>query len=80
MDFYDIMSAGNKTCHVCDVLAQEQSCLAYLIGRLPVQPKERYVSWAEHVEINKYQPKALYAEARMCVGTKNEKSPKNTHK
>ena len=35
--------------HKCDVLAQEQLCLSYLIGRMPVHPKKQDVSWDEHV-------------------------------
>ena len=36
--------------HKCDVLAQEQLCLSYLIGRMPVHPKKQDVSWDEHVK------------------------------
>ncbi len=32
------MRRARKDKHECDALAQEQSCLSFLIGRMPVQP------------------------------------------
>ena len=60
--------------HECDGLAHEQSCISYLIGRMPVHAKKQKVSWDEHVKIKKeYKPMAELVLSNIEKSYKDEK-------
>ena len=44
------MRCAKYDIHECNGLAQEQLCISYLMGRMPIHPRKQNVCGDEHVK------------------------------